>query len=208
MHILDQNIVFPQISEADEEGLLAVGGDLSLSRLKLAYQNGIFPWFNEFDPILWWCPDPRFVIFPSKLRVSKSMRQLLKKEVFEVTINKAFDQVINACAKVRRKEQDDTWINSSMITAYSDLHKAGLAKSIEVWRNGNLVGGLYGVDLNSGVFFGESMFSKESNASKYGFIKFIQSTNYKLIDCQIYSKHLESLGAEFISRTSFTTFLK
>lgn len=208
MHILDQNIVFPQISEADEEGLLAVGGDLSLSRLKLAYQNGVFPWFNEFDPILWWCPDPRFVIFPSKLRVSKSMRQLLKKEVFEVTINKAFDQVINACAKVRRKEQDDTWINKLMITAYSDLHKAGLAKSIEVWRNGNLVGGLYGVDLNSGVFFGESMFSIESNASKYGFIKFIQSTNYKLIDCQIYSKHLESLGAEFISRTSFATFLK
>lgn len=208
MHILDQNIVFPEISKADEEGLLAVGGDLSLSRLKLAYQNGIFPWFNEYDPILWWCPDPRFVIFPSKLRVSKSMRQLLKKEVFKVTINKAFDQVINACAKVRRKEQDDTWINSSMITAYSDLQKAGLAKSIEVWRNGNLVGGLYGVDLNSGVFFGESMFSIESNASKYGFIKFIQSTNYKLIDCQIYSKHLESLGAEFISRTSFATFLK
>ena len=207
MHFLDQHIVFPEISEADNEGLLAVGGDLSEQRLIIAYQKGIFPWFNAYDPILWWCPDPRFVLYPSQIRVSKSMMQLFKKEYFKVTYNKAFLEVITNCGKIKRKDQEDTWINEQMIEAYMNLHKKGLAKSVEVWKDNQLVGGLYGVDLNTGIFFGESMFSKMSNASKYGFIKLLQENNYRLIDCQIHSNHLESLGAIHISRASFMSLL-
>ena len=208
MHILNQNIVFPNVQEADDEGLLAIGGDLSLERLLLAYKSGIFPWFNEDEVVLWWSPDPRFVLYPEDLKVSKSMRQFLRNCDFEITINKDFKSVITECAKAKRDGQAGTWITNNMIEAYCKLHEQGYAKSVEVWRNNNLVGGFYGVDLNNGVFCGESMFAKESNASKAAFITFIQNTDYKLIDCQVYTNHLASLGAGDISRDEFMEYLK
>ena len=208
MHILNQNIVFPNVQEADEEGMLAVGGDLSVKRLLLAYQSGIFPWFNEDEVILWWSPDPRFVLFPNELKVSKSMKQFLRNCDYEITINRDFKSVIIECAKAKRDGQAGTWITNNMIDAYCKLHEQGVAKSIEVWRNNELVGGFYGVDLNNGVFCGESMFAKESNASKAAFITFIQNTDYKLIDCQVYTNHLASLGAKDISRDEFMKYLK
>ena len=183
--------------------MLAIGGDLSSERLILAYKNGIFPWFSLGEPILWWSPNPRFVLFPEKLKVSKSMKQVLRKSDFEITINQDFERVINACAKTKRNGEHGTWITKAMIDAYINLHHLGFATSVEVWLHNQLVGGLYGVDLGNGVFCGESMFSTMSNASKVGFIKFIQNTNYKLIDCQVYTEHLESLGAEQIERGEF-----
>ena len=194
-------------SKASKEGLLAYGGDLSPDRLVLAYSLGIFPWFDDDQPILWWSPDPRFVLFPSKLKVSKSMKQVLRNCDFEVTVNKNFNAVINECAKAKRPGQDSTWITNGMVEAYNTLHQLGFAKSVEVWQDQKLVAGLYGVDLNNGVFCGESMFSKVSNASKVAFISFIQNTNYKLIDCQIYTNHLESLGAEEMPRNEFLKYL-
>ena len=208
MYILDQNIVFPNIQEADQEGLLAIGGDLSLERLVLAYKSGIFPWFNEDEVILWWSPNPRFVLYPTDLKVSKSMRQCLKNCDFEITINKDFKSVITECSKAKRNGQAGTWITKNMINAYCKLHEHGYAKSVEVWKNRQLVGGFYGVDLNNGVFSGESMFTKKSNASKAAFITFIQNTDYKLIDCQVYTSHLESLGARDISRSEFMEYLR
>ncbi|MDG1715955.1 leucyl/phenylalanyl-tRNA--protein transferase [Lacinutrix sp.] len=208
MHILDQNIVFPDIQEADQEGLLAIGGDLSLERLVLAYKSGIFPWFNADEVILWWSPNPRFVLYPTDLKVSKSMRQCLKNCDFEITINKDFKSVITECSKAKRNGQAGTWITKNMINAYCKLHEHGYAKSVEVWKNRQLVGGFYGVDLNNGVFCGESMFAKKSNASKAAFITFIQNTDYKLIDCQVYTSHLESLGARDISRSEFMEYLR
>ncbi len=208
MQYLNENIWFPNVNEASPEGILAIGGDLSVDRLVLAYKSGIFPWFETNQPILWWSPDPRFVLFPEKLKVSKSMKQVLRNKDYTVTVNKAFNDVINECSKVKRNGQNDTWITNNMIEAYLKLHELGYAKSVEVWREGVLVAGLYGVDLGNGVFCGESMFTKESNASKVGFIKFIQNTNYKLIDCQVYTSHLESLGAEAISRDDFLKYLK
>ncbi|WP_299225445.1 leucyl/phenylalanyl-tRNA--protein transferase [uncultured Psychroserpens sp.] len=207
MRFLTKDIIFPEVSEASREGLLAVGGDLSLKRLILAYESGIFPWFDVEEPILWWSPDPRFVLFPEKLKISKSMKQVLRNNDFKVTINKAFEAVINNCSKIKRDGQQGTWITDNLKEAYIKLHKKGFAKSIEVWLGDDLVGGLYGVDINNGVFCGESMFSKVSNASKVGFITFVQNANYKLIDCQVYTNHLESLGAEDISRAEFLTFL-
>ena len=207
MYLLNQDIIFPNISEADEEGLLAVGGDLSTERLLLAYKSGIFPWFNEDEVILWWSPDPRFVLFPNELKVSKSMKQFLKNCDYEVTINKDFKTVITECAKAKREGQSGTWITNNMIDAYCKLHDLGYAKSVEVWKENELVGGLYGIDLNNGVFCGESMFAKESNASKAAFITFIKNTDYKLIDCQVYTSHLETLGAKDISRAKFLSFL-
>lgn len=207
MHILTQDIKFPNINEATQDGLLAIGGDLSVERLLYAYQHGIFPWYSEGEPILWWSPNPRFVLFPEKLKISKSMEQLLRKNDFTVTVNKAFNEVMTACSKVKRIGQADTWITNNMIEAYVKLHELGYAKSVEVWKDNELVGGLYGVDLNNGVFCGESMFSKMNNASKIAFIEFIRNTNYKLIDCQVYTKHLESLGAEEIPRDVFLEFL-
>lgn len=177
-----------------------------MERLILAYSKGIFPWFESCDPILWWSPDPRFVLYPNELKVSKSLNKTLRNGEFEVTYDLNFREVVTACSKIKRKGQKGTWITSEMIQAYCDLFELGFAKSIEVWRNNELVGGFYGVDLNNGVFCGESMFSKVSNASKVGFVKFIQSTNYKLIDCQIYSKHLESFGARTLSRKDFIKF--
>ena len=207
MIILDENTDFPDVSQATFEGLLAIGGNLSTKRLLSAYKKGIFPWFSDDEPILWWSPDPRFVLFPEELHVSKTMKQLLKKNHFEVTINKDFKSVIERCSKTKRVGQDDTWITQDMIDAYLRLHQLGYAKSIEVWQNDQLVGGLYGIDLGNNVFCGESMFTKVSNASKVGFITFVQNSNYRLIDCQLHTNHLESLGARNISRTEFVEYL-
>ncbi len=207
MHFLTQKIEFPDLSEATSEGLLAVGGDLSSERLLHAYKNGIFPWFDTDEPILWWSPDPRFVIFPEALKVSKSMKQILRGNRFKVTVNKSFDAVIENCAKAKREGQMGTWLTNDMINAYISLHKLGYAKSVEVWENDDLVGGLYGVDLGNKVFCGESMFAKVSNASKVGFITFVQNSDYKLIDCQLHTKHLESLGGKHIPRQEFVKFL-
>jgi len=208
MHFLTNKIEFPNVTEASADGLLAIGGDLSTARLLQAYNNGIFPWFDTAEPILWWSPDPRFVLFPDDLKVSKSMKQILKKDLFKVTTNQAFKAVIENCAQAKRPEQHGTWITDEMIEAYFKLHQLGYAKSIEVWQNDELVGGLYGIAINDDVFCGESMFAKVSNASKVGFITFIKNSNYKLIDCQLHTKHLESLGAINISRADFISYLQ
>ncbi len=208
MQYLNEDIWFPDVNKASPEGLLAVGGDLSVERLMLAYKTGIFPWFETGGPILWWSPDPRFVLFPEKLKVSKSMKQVLRNQDYKVTVNKDFRAVITECALTKRNGQESTWVTDTMIEAYINLHKLGYAKSVEVWKDDNLVAGLYGIDLGNGVFCGESMFTKESNASKVGFISFIQNTDYKLIDCQMYTNHLESLGAEEILRDNFLKYLK
>jgi leucyl/phenylalanyl-tRNA--protein transferase len=207
MHFLTEKIEFPDVSEATKDGLLALGGDLSPKRLVYAYSKGIFPWFDDQEPIMWWSPDPRFVILPSGLKVSKSMKQVLKKNQFKVTENKAFRAVIENCAKAKRPGQRGTWITEDMVEAYMALHKLGDAKSVEVWQNDVLVGGLYGIDLNNDVFCGESMFAKVTNASKVGFITFVQNSNYRLIDCQMHTKHLENLGGKHISRAEFLKFL-
>ncbi len=203
MYLLTNKIEFPDVSKASYDGLLAYGGDLSTERLILAYSKGIFPWFEEREPILWWSPDPRFVLVPNDLKVSKSLKKTIQNNEFQITTNKSFREVIIACAKFKRKGQNGTWITSAMIDAYCNLHNLGFAKSVEVWEDNILVGGLYGVDLNNGVFCGESMFSTVSNASKVGFATFINNSSYKLFDCQVYTKHLESLGAKYISRNMF-----
>ncbi|WP_406845156.1 leucyl/phenylalanyl-tRNA--protein transferase [Flavobacterium soyae] len=210
MYFLFDNLYFPPVSEADEEGILAVGGDLSPERLKLAYNNGIFPWFNEGESILWWAPDPRMVLFLDELIVSKSMRNILNRNIFTVTFNTSFKDVILNCQKILRDGQDGTWISDEMIEAYCELHKEGIAKSVEVWQDEVLVGGLYGIDLGH-VFCGESMFSKVSNASKVGFIYLVnhlKKENYKLLDCQVYNPHLDSLGCREIDRDEFMSILK
>ncbi len=208
MHFLNQKIEFPDVNEASIEGLLAVGGDLSSERLLHAYAHGIFPWYDEDAAILWWSPDPKYVLFPDDLKVSKSMKQVLRKKQFKVTYNKAFTEVINNCALAKREGQEGTWITEDMIDAFIKLHELGYAKSVEVWENAELVGGLYGIDLDNKVFCGESMFAKVSNASKAAFITLVQSNEYQLIDCQLHTKHLESLGAKHISRTEFLKSLK
>ncbi len=207
MNFLTKDIEFPNVSEANQDGLLAVGGDLSTERLIYAYKKGIFPWFEEGEPILWWSPNPRFVLFPNKLKISKSMKQVLRNCNYTVTINKAFKDVIQQCSKIKRNGQSGTWITNNMINAYCKLHELGYAKSVEVWKDKALVGGFYGIDLGNKVFCGESMFTYESNASKIGLIIFIQNTSYKLIDCQVYTQHMESLGAEDIPRDKFLSFI-
>lgn len=210
LFFLNDRLEFPPVSNANPEGLLAVGGDLSPERLLLAYQNGIFPWFNEDALILWWSPDPRMVLFPDKLKVSKSMRKIIASNQFELTKNRCFDKVIEHCSVLERKGQEGTWITPKMKEAYLSLHEKGFAKSYEVWQNNNLVGGLYGIDLGH-VFCGESMFSLVSNASKFAFIHMVnelRNESYKLIDCQVYTKHLESLGAQEMARDKFMQILK
>lgn len=207
MHFLSHKIEFPDVSEASAEGLLAVGGDLSSERLIHAYRNGIFPWYENEEPILWWSPDPRFVLFPNELKISKSMTQVIRKNTFKITKNKAFRDVLEACAQTKRAGQQGTWITDDMLEAYVNLYDLGFALSVEVWQEHKLVGGLYGVDIHNGVFCGESMFSKVSNASKFGFISFVQNSDYKLIDCQLYTKHLKSLGAKHMSRTEYLKYL-
>ena len=211
IHILDDTLWFPPVDDALDDGLLAAGGDLGTDRLLLAYRSGIFPWFNEDEVPMWWSPDPRFVLFPDELRVSKSMRQVLKQDGvgFEFRIDTAFEEVIFNCSRVEREGQDGTWISDEVIDAYTALHKLGYVHSAEAWYDGMLVGGLYGVLLGQ-VFFGESMFSLQSNASKYAFIKWVEvlkANGIVLIDCQVYTKHLESLGAENISRQLFIEIL-
>lgn len=210
MYYVFNDLFFPPVSEADEEGILAIGGDLDPERLKLAYQSGIFPWFNEGEPILWWSPDPRMVLFLEELIVSKSMRNVLNRKQFTVTFNKNFREVISNCQKIKREGQDGTWISNEMIDAYCKLNEQGIAKSVEVWQDENLVGGLYGIDLGH-VFCGESMFSKVSNASKVAFIalvNYLKEGNYQLLDCQVYNSHLESLGCREIGREAFISILK
>ncbi|WP_167964419.1 leucyl/phenylalanyl-tRNA--protein transferase [Saonia flava] len=209
MYFLSNDLEFPPVENANKEGLLAVGGNLSTERLILAYKNGIFPWFNEGSMILWWSPDPRMVLFPSKLKVSKSMRKVVASNQFRLTKNTCFERVIDHCKTIKRDGQDGTWITMDMKNAYMELHKMGIATSYEVWENNDLVGGLYGIDLGH-VFCGESMFSLKSNASKFAFIRMTQELNakdYKLIDCQVHTEHLESLGAEEIPRAEFISFL-
>lgn len=210
MYFLLKELFFPDVSEADKEGILAVGGDLSPERLMLAYRSGIFPWFDSDEPILWWSPPQRMVLFPDELVVSKSMRSILRKELFTVTFNKDFRAVISNCSHISRNGQRGTWITDEMIDAYVKLHELGYAKSVEVWRGNELVGGLYGIDLGN-VFCGESMFSKVSNASKVAFITLVQnlkSRKYALIDCQVHNDHLESLGAREIEREDFIKIIK
>ena len=209
LHILDNIIWFPPVEEAIEDGLLAMGGDLSTERLLFAYQKGIFPWFEGSVP-LWWCPDPRFVLFPESLQISKSMRRLLKKNQFIFTVNKAFPAVIHHCKIVKRNDQYGTWITDEVEQAYNELHKLGYAHSAETWLDGKLVGGLYGIRLGK-IFFGESMFSLINNASKFAFISYVQhliSEDIKIIDCQVYTEHLETLGAEMIERSRFISLLE
>ena len=205
---LQKNVIsFPDSSLADPDGLLAVGGDLSKERLLLAYQNGIFPWFSEGDPICWFAPHERCVIFPQHLKISKSMKKVLKDQVFTITTNLAFSEVIRNCASVSRKMQDGTWITRDMRKAYTKLHESGHAHSVEVWQEGKLVGGLYGVKVNQ-VFCGESMFSLVSNASKAALIWLSQHPSIKMIDCQLPNEHLLSLGAEMISRAEYLELLR
>lgn len=204
---LDERLLFPDPALAEDDGLLAIGGDLSIERLLLAYQNGIFPWYSEDEPILWFSPHERFVLYPDELKISKSMQRVLKSGRFNITINKAFEQVIAACSKAPRPGQDGTWITADMQAAYITMNKKGHAHSVEVWDQGELVGGLYGVRVNN-VFCGESMFSKVSNASKAALIYLCQSEKYSLIDCQVYTPHLESMGARMIGRGEYVAILK
>lgn len=208
LFVLDNELIFPPVHLAESDGLLAIGGDLSPERLLLAYRSGIFPWY-EGEHILWWCPDPRFVLFPEELKISKSIKSLLNNNVFELTINKAFDQVIHHCKETNRPGQEGTWITDEVEKAYIKMHKLGYAHSAEAWKDGELIGGLYGIRLGN-VFFGESMFSKVSNASRFAFIKYVQQLKdegIKLIDCQIYTDYLESFGAKMIDRQEFITQL-
>ena len=207
---LDDRLLFPAVEMANSEGLLAVGGDLSPERLLLAYKNAIFPWFSEDSLILWWSPDPRMVLFPEKIKISKSMRNTLNKGKFKVTKDKAFKEVIHHCAKAYRPGQKGTWITEDMTEAYIKLHQLGHAHSYEVWEGESLVGGLYGIDLGH-VFCGESMFSKAKDSSKCALIHLareLETMNYGLIDCQLHTDHLESLGAELISRDRYLELLK
>jgi leucyl/phenylalanyl-tRNA--protein transferase len=210
MYYVTKELYFPPVEEASYEGILAVGGDLSTERLLLAYHNGIFPWFDAEEPILWWSPAERMVVVPEWYKVSKSNRNLLNQNKFRITFNQSFREVITNCQQVERKEQNGTWITNSLIEAYVKLHELGFAKSIEVWQDNELVGGLYGVDLGH-VFCGESMFSKVSNASKIAFITLVnhlKENKYQLLDCQVHNDHLEKLGAFEISREAFVKILK
>ncbi|TKC02044.1 leucyl/phenylalanyl-tRNA--protein transferase [Pedobacter cryotolerans] len=204
--LLDDEIIFPDAALAEPDGLLAIGGDLSVERLTLAYQSGIFPWFSEDDPILWFAPHERCVIFPDQIKISKSMQKLLRENTFQVTVNKAFDKVIENCAKTPRLGQDGTWITDDMQKAYLKMHQKVLAHSVEVWQNDKLVGGLYGINIGN-VFCGESMFSLVSNASKTALIYLAKNMSFKLIDCQLPNDHLMSLGAEMISREEYLEIL-
>ena len=210
MFLLSNELYFPPVTEADEEGILAIGGDLSTQRLLLAYRNGIFPWYTDDEPIIWWCPNPRFVLFPDEIKISKSMRAVVKKQTYSFTINNCFNNVIKNCKTINREGQSGTWISEEVIDAYTNLHNLGYALSAETWKNNKLVGGLYGVKMGN-IFFGESMFSLSPNASKFAFIqlvKHLKNEGVKLIDCQVYTNHLESLGAKMIDRNDFMRLLE
>ncbi|MDP3313438.1 leucyl/phenylalanyl-tRNA--protein transferase [Lutibacter sp.] len=216
MYLLSKKLIFPPVALADRDGLLAVGGDLSVERLQLAYKSGIFPWYNTNEPIFWYSPKLRMVLFPSHVVISKSMRKVIAKNSFEISYNQNFSEVIAACKNALRNGESGTWITDEMEQAYLKLHHLGIAKSVEVWQHFDstqgdkkLVGGLYGIDLGT-VFCGESMFSNVDNASKFALIKLAQKLElekYQLIDCQLYNNHLASLGAVEISRERFLDFL-
>jgi leucyl/phenylalanyl-tRNA---protein transferase len=209
LFILYKELAFPPVHLAEPDGLLAIGGDLSPERLLLAYRQGIFPWYEGKD-ILWWSPDPRFVLLPDSFKLSKSIRSLLNKKAFTFTSNKAFNEVISHCQKITRPGQDGTWITEEVKKAYCKMHELGYAHSAEVWKENELVGGLYGIKLGK-VFFGESMFSKQSNASRYAFTQYVELLKVEgieLIDCQVYTEYLESMGAQMIPGNEFTNLLK
>lgn len=210
IEISRRSLEFPDLDEADESGLLAIGGDLSIDRLKLAYSKGIFPWYEKGMPILWWSPDPRMVLFPDKMIISHSLKQSIKKQQFTVTIDTAFERVIKNCAKTPRKGEDGTWITHEMKNAYIRLHEAGYAHSAEAWLDGELVGGLYGVAIGK-AYFGESMFHHVTNASKVAFYHLVEKLStwdFKIIDAQVYTNHLESLGGEMIPRSQYIQILE
>jgi leucyl/phenylalanyl-tRNA--protein transferase len=203
--LLSDTIEFPPPHLASEDGLLAVGGDLSQKRLLLAYRMGIFPWFSNNEPILWWSPDPRLVLYPHEIKISKTLKKIIKKEVFKVTMDLAFNEVINQCAQVRMKKNQGTWIIEDIIEAYCQLHESGFAHSVEVWRQGELAGGLYGVSLGK-CFFGESMFTRINNASNIALVKLVEclkKLSFDLIDCQVTTGHLIRFGAREIPRKLF-----
>lgn len=204
-----KNPIFPDVEDADDSGLLAVGGDLHITTLIHAYSKGIFPWYEDGMPILWWSPDPRMVIFPHKMIISHSLKQSIKKKEFEISIDKAFEEVIENCSSTPRKGEEGTWITPEMKQAYIKLHKEGLAHSVEAWQNNELVGGFYGVALGK-MFFGESMFHKVTNASKvalFHFVEKLKEWDFKIIDAQMYTNHLESLGGELIARGEYIKIL-
>ena len=208
MHFrLTNEIIFPDPSLADDDGLLAIGGDLSEERLLTAYRNGIFPWYSQEEPVLWYSPHERFVIVPSEVKVSQSMRQLINSSKYEVKWNTAFKEVITYCSSIRRNGQHGTWIHDDMINAYTRLHDKKIAQSVDVWQDETLVGGLYGVVVGK-VFCGESMFSILPNTSKLALIALCRSCKFSLIDCQVYTPHLEKMGAKFISREEFMNTLE
>ncbi|WP_338377763.1 leucyl/phenylalanyl-tRNA--protein transferase [uncultured Flavobacterium sp.] len=209
MYYVTQKLYFPPVEEASYEGILAVGGDLSTERLLLAYRSGIFPWFEADEPILWWSPADRMVVNPHDYKVKKSLRNIINRDIFKVTFNQNFKEVITNCQQIKRVGQNGTWITQDMINAYCEIHIKGFAQSVEVWQNDELVGGLYGVDLGT-VFCGESMFSKVPNASKVAFvnlIEYLKENKYRLLDCQVHNDHLEKLGAFEISRENFMKIL-
>ena len=206
---LTDSLIFPPPNLANPDGILAIGGDLRPERLLLAYQMGIFPWYSHTEPIIWWSPDPRFILETASLKISKSMRQVLRRNQFQFTFDQAFSDVIAECKQIDRKGQSGTWITHDMLSAYEELHRLGFAHSVEVWENDQLVGGLYGISLGQ-CFFGESMFAKVSNASKAGFITLVQTLEeqgFTWIDCQVHTDHLERLGAEEIPREEFLSRL-
>lgn len=206
---LSEELVFPNPELSEEDGLLAVGGDLSVDRLLLAYSNGIFPWYSKGEPILWWSPKPRFVLLPDEIKVSKSMKKIMRKSEFQVTFNNDFEGVISNCKSMRENEEG-TWITDEMKKAYIDLYKEGYALSVETYLNGELVGGLYGVVIGH-CYFGESMFSKVSNASKVALITLaqkLQELDFKFIDCQVYTPHLESMGAKMVEWNQFKSMIQ
>jgi leucyl/phenylalanyl-tRNA--protein transferase len=202
---LSEDLVFPPPHLASKSGLLAIGGDLSRERLLLAYSMGIFPWYSAGEPILWWSPDPRLVLYPDELKVSRSLKKIIKKQAFMVTMDRAFEDVITQCAQVRLENHEGTWIVDDMVQAYCRLHESGFAHSVEAWRDDILAGGLYGVSLGK-FFFGESMFTRITNASKVALValvEYLQARNFALIDCQIATEHLISFGAREISRARY-----
>ena len=205
LFLLSNKIIFPPPQLAGGDGLLAIGGDLSKERLLLAYRMGIFPWFSEDEPIMWWSPDPRLVLYPQDLRVPKSLKKVINKNIFKVTIDSSFERIINLCAQIRLQENERTWLGKDMIEAYCDLHEAGYAHSVEAWHKGELAGGLYGVSLGK-CFFGESMFTSITNASKAAFValvEYLKTLSFDMIDCQLTTEHLKRFGAREIPRSIF-----
>lgn len=210
MYLVTDQLYFPPVETANHFGMVAIGGDLSVNRLILAYKSGIFPWYSNDEPIIWYSLNPRMVLFLKEFKISKSLKSLLKKGIYTVTFNQNFEEVIHHCKTIERINQPNTWITDVMKKEYIDFHKAGFAKSVEVWKGDELVGGLYGVDLGH-VFCGESMFSKEPNASKIGLVYLVEklkNENYQLIDCQMYTDYLASFGAREIPRNEFINYLK